>query len=141
MKKRILLVGVMILTGAISAFGQAAAESVMIHSMSAGAGAKAGTSLGRSTNNAASALGGRLGSTMSSTLSSRPSPSRHATVRPAVPPPAGTKAPVPCAQPDPKQPGQTQVGTNTKPDCQTPTHAEPDKTKYKKFVTLTFDNK
>src|SRR5262249_6455319 len=49
MKKRILLVGVMILTGAISAFGQAAAESVMIHSMSAGAGAKAGTSLGRST--------------------------------------------------------------------------------------------
>jgi hypothetical protein len=139
MKRSILLVGVVMLAGAVAAFCQAAAESVMIHSMSAGAGAKAGTSLGRSTSNAASRLGGRLGSATSG-ATSHSSGRTHATIRPAAPPMAETKAPASCAQPDPKP---AQAGTNPKPDCQVkaPSQAEQDKARYKKFVTLTFDNK
>lgn len=139
MKRRILLSGLIVLAGAAYAFGQAAAESVMIHSMAAGAGAKAGTSLGRSTSSAASGLGGRLGSTMAGATPSHAS--RRATIRPAAPAPAGTSAQVPCTQADPKQAGQTQAGTSVKPDCQkkAPSQADQDKAKYKKFVTLTFD--
>ena len=78
---------------------------------------------------------------MSNSTSSRSSGSGRATIRPAAPAASGTTAQIPCAQPDPKQAGQTQAGANVKPDCQTkaPSHADQDKAKYKKFVTLTFD--
>src|SRR5215470_13746107 len=133
MTKRFVLAVAMILVGVGSAFGQAAAEGAMIHSMSAGAAAKAGTSLGRSTNNAASGLAGRLNGAMSSSSSSHASTSSHAIVRPAAPVAAGTKPAVPCVQPDSKQAGQ--AGTNAKLDCQTkaPAASDQDKTKYKKF--------
>ena len=140
---RIVLTVILGLCCAASAFGQAAAESVMINSMSAGAAAKGGTSLGRSTNSAASGLGARLGSTMSGTTASRPSSSGRATIRPAAPPSAATQAAVPCAQRDAKQAGQNQPGAtgSGKPGCQikAPSQADQDKAKYKKFVTLTFD--
>jgi hypothetical protein len=139
MKQSIVLSGILVLGCAASAFGQAAAESVMIHSMSAGAAAKAGTSLGRSTNSAASRLGGRLGNTMSNSTSPRSSGSGRAMIRRAAPAASGAAAQIPCAQPDPKPAGQTQA--NVKQDCQTkaPSQADQDKAKYKKFVTLTFD--
>ena len=150
MDKRTLLIGVMILAGASSAFGQAAAESVMIHSMSAGAGAKAGSSLGRSTNNAASGLAGRLNSTMSGATSHHSA--SNTLVRPA-PATSVAKPQAPCQAAESKQAvapqvgqtqqGQTQAAATTRPNCpaNVPSQAEQDKNKYKKFVTLTFDNK
>jgi len=142
MRKPTKLAIAILLASATPAFSQAAAESVMIHSMSAGATAKAGTSLGRSTSNAAGRLAGRLpGATPTASSHSAGAFSSRGRGTALPPKNAGTNTPGACPTTDQSSAGKTEAAkTEVQAGCQAaaPAQAPQDTNKYKKFVTLTF---